>query len=253
MPGSSSMSPQKLTVLGVIPARLASERLPRKVLREIAGRPMLQVIYERSRKAGCLDELIVATDSEEILSFCERNQIPAMLTSPAHTSGTDRIAEVSERKEAEVYVTIQGDEPLVRPEHIEAMVDVLRQVEAIQVSTLKVAISRAQAADPSVVKVVTDPEGYALYFSRHPIPFPRGGDAPCFKHLGFYAYRRRALQAFHRLAPTPLEQVEKLEQLRFLENRIPIYVADTEYDAIGVDTEEDLRRVEKFFTEKSSQ
>lgn len=252
MRGPPSMSPQKLTVLGVIPARLDSERLPRKLLREIAGRPMLQHVYERSRKAGCLDELLVATDSEEILSFCQRNQIPAMLTSPAHTSGTDRIAEVSEKKEAEIYVNIQGDEPLVRPEHIEAMVDVLRHVEAIQVSTLKVAMARAEAADPNITKVVTDPEGYALYFSRQPIPFPRVGDAPCFKHLGFYAYRRRALQAFHRLAPTPLEQLEKLEQLRFLENRIPIYVAETEYDTIGVDTEEDLGRIEKIFAEKSA-
>ena len=244
------MSPQKLTVIGVIPARLASERLPRKVLREIDGRPMLQIVYERARRAKCLDELIVATDSEEVLSFCERRHIPALLTSPDHPSGTDRIAEVSEEKAADVYVNIQGDEPLVRAEHIEGMVEPFARVSAMQVSTLKVLINPAEAQDPNVVKVVTDLQGYALYFSRHAIPHPRlPSAATYFKHLGLYAYRRQALKAYHRLPPSPLEQSEKLEQLRFLEHRIPIYVVETEHDTIGVDSEEDLRRVEKFFAD----
>lgn len=257
--------PRKLKIVGVIPARLGSTRLPRKVLREIQGKILIEQVYRRAVGSSLLDELWIATDSQEVLEACRQRKIPALMTSPNHASGTDRIYEVVTQKLADVYVNIQGDEPLVRPEHLEALLSPFSSKKEIQVSTLKTKISREAAESPNVVKVVTDSKGWALYFSRSAIPYlrdggagsPRPGAVPApgrgaetaplqrdfvYKHLGFYAYTRAALEKFHQLPPSSLEQSEKLEQLRFLENGIPIFVAETPFNTLGVDTEEDLQR-----------
>lgn len=236
-------------VVGVIPARLEATRLPRKPLRPICGRPMIEWVYRRTRQAKCLDALLVATDSEEILAACEKSGIPAMMTAREHRSGTDRAVEVMTREPADIYVNVQGDEPMVTAEHIELMLRPFREAPETRVSTLKVAITPEEARDPNNVKVVTDLSGRALYFSRAPIPHDREGSGRVryFKHLGLYAYSSQALEKFRTLAPSELEQNEKLEQLRFLENGIPITVVETDQDTIGVDTEEDLQKVEEYF------
>ena len=236
-------------VLGVIPARLESTRLPGKPLREICGRPMIAWVYENARQAECLDHLLVATDSPEVEAYCRQHGIPSLMTSRDHKSGTDRLAEVMAREPAEIYVNIQGDEPMITPDHLECLLRPFDQAPETQVSTLKVAIDAETALDPNVVKVVTDLAGRALYFSRARIPFElyARGQAQYFKHQGFYAFRAAALMLFHHLPPSPLEKVEKLEQMRFLENGIEIVVEETPHDTIGVDTEEDLRKVEEYF------
>src|SRR5437764_1010612 len=234
-----------MKAIAVIPARLASTRLPRKILREICGLPMLAHVYEAARACRELADVIVATDSQEILDVCQQNGWTARLTSPAHRSGTERIHEVAQAVAADVYVNVQGDEPLARPEHISAMLAVMKQ-PAIKVGTIKTPCAAADVNNLNAVKVVTDGAGRALYFSRSPIPCNRdgAGGVRYFKHLGFYAYRKEALDEFCSLPESPLERSERLEQLRFLENGIAIQVAETPFDTIGVDTEEDLRRVE---------
>ena len=236
-------------VLGVIPARLESTRLPGKPLRAICGRPMIAWVYEHARQAACLDHLLVATDSAEVDSYCREQGIPAMMTSRQHRSGTDRMAEVMAKEPAAIYVNIQGDEPMITPDHLERLLRPFHDAPATQVSTLKVAIDAQTALDRNVVKVVTDLAGRALYFSRARIPFARDGSGPVqyFKHQGFYAFSAAALKQFHHLPASPLEKIEKLEQLRFIENGIGIAVVETPHDTIGVDTEEDLRRVEEYF------
>lgn len=242
-------APASRHVVGVIPARLESQRLPRKPLLPICGHAMIDWVYRRSRPAPSLDHLWVATDSEEIFEHCRRSGMPALMTSPAHRSGTDRVVEVMSRVPADIYVNIQGDEPTVTAEHIELLLQPFRQSPATLVSTLKVAMSAADAQDPNNVKVVTDAAGQALYFSRAPVPYHRAGAGSVhyFKHLGLYAYRPAALEQFRTLAPSYLEEMEKLEQLRFLENGIPIAVVETAVDTLGIDTERDLQRVEEFF------
>ncbi len=223
--------------------------MPGKPLRAICGRPMIAWVYENARQAAGLDDLLVATDSPEIESYCREHGIPAMMTSREHRSGTDRLAEVMANEPAAIYVNIQGDEPMITPGHVELLLRPFDRAPAAQVSTLKVAIDAETALDPNVVKVVTDLSGRALYFSRARIPFDRDGlgQAQYFKHQGFYAFSAAALDTFHHLPPSPLEKLEKLEQLRFLENGIDIAVMETPHDTIGVDTEEDLRRVEEHF------
>lgn len=234
-----------LTVLGVIPARLASTRLPRKVLREIAGRPMLCHVYERARRAPSLADLLVATDSDEVLEVCRRFGIPAAMTSSEHPSGTDRVWEVAQSRAADVYVNVQGDEPLLSPEHVELLIEPFRTHPDTQVSTLCIRATEDEVGKTHVNKVVRDAQGRALYFSKCAIPFDRDGIGVVrWKHAGFYAYRRAALDIFHRLPPSTLERAEGLEQLRFLENGIPIVVLETREPTIGVDTEDDLRAVE---------
>jgi 3-deoxy-manno-octulosonate cytidylyltransferase (CMP-KDO synthetase) len=210
---------------------------------------MITWVYEKARPAACLDHLLVATDSTEIESYCHKQGIPVMMTSREHRSGTDRMAEVMTREPAAIYVNIQGDEPMITPGHLESLLKPFDQDPATQVSTLKVGIDSATALDRNVTKVVTDLAGRALYFSRERIPFERDGSgkAQYFKHQGFYAFSAGALEKFHHLPPSPLEKLEKLEQLRFLENGIAIMVVETPHDTIGVDTEEDLRRVEEYF------
>jgi 3-deoxy-manno-octulosonate cytidylyltransferase (CMP-KDO synthetase) len=237
-----------LRVLGVIPARLHSTRLPRKVLREIAGVPMVAHVFRRARRSPLLSDLLVATDAQEVVDACRALAIPAVMTSPDHSSGTDRVWEVSRSRVADVYVNIQGDEPLISPGHIQALVEPFQRRPETQVTTLRIRASVEEAADLNVVKVVCKVWGDALYFSRLPIPCDRDGTAaPTYwKHLGIYAYRREALESFHRFPPSPLETAERLEQLRFLEHGIPIHVVETEEPTIGVDTEADLRAVEAY-------
>jgi 3-deoxy-manno-octulosonate cytidylyltransferase (CMP-KDO synthetase) len=232
-----------MKVIAVIPARLASTRLPRKMLREIAGKPLIGAVYQAVRSSPLLADVIVATDSEEIVDICRKNGWTAQLTSANLRSGTERVHEISRTTVADVYVNVQGDEPLTRPEHIATLLDVMKD-PAVQVGTLMTQAAAADIPNPNAVKVVTDCNGRALYFSRATIPFDRdGARPPCFKHLGLYAYRKVALDQFVKLPESALEKSERLEQLRFLENGIAIFVGETPYDTVGVDTEEDLQRV----------
>ena len=234
-----------MQAIAVIPARLASTRLPRKMLREIAGQPLLAHVYRSVRSSPLLQDVVIATDSEEILKVCQKNGWQARMTSADHQSGTERVHEIANLVAADVYLNIQGDEPLTRPEHVKSLLDVMKN-PAVQVSTLKTPAPAADVKNPNAVKVVTDVSGRALYFSRATVPYDRDGMRPLyFKHLGIYAYRKAALDRFCQLPESPLERSERLEQLRFLENGIPIHVGETAFDTIGVDTEEDLHRVEK--------
>jgi len=229
--------------IAVIPARLASTRLPRKMLREIAGRPLIGVVYEAVRSSPLLADAIIATDSEEIMAVCRDHGWNAQMTSASHRSGTERVHEISGREAADVYVNVQGDEPLVRSEQIATLLKVMEN-EAAQVGTVMTPAQEIDVANPNAVKVVSDVNGRALYFSRATIPYDRDGSRPrYFKHLGLYAYRKAALDRFVTLPESALEKSERLEQLRFLENGTSIYIAETPHDSIGVDTEEDLQRV----------
>ena len=229
--------------IAIIPARLASTRLPRKMLRELAGKPLIGWVYEAVCASSLLSEVIIATDSEEILEVCRRHGWNAQMTSAAHRSGTERVQEVSNTVAADVYVNVQGDEPLTRPQHIATLLAVMKD-PTVLVGTVKTPCAPHEIDNPGAVKVVTETGGRALYFSRASIPFDRDGNKPqYFKHLGLYAYRKSALDFFVSQPESTLEKNERLEQLRFLENGIPIYVGETPLDSVGVDTEEDLLRV----------
>ncbi|HTU03328.1 MAG TPA: 3-deoxy-manno-octulosonate cytidylyltransferase [Candidatus Sulfotelmatobacter sp.] len=237
-------------VLGVIPARYASSRFPGKALAALHGKPMVQHVVERARQARLLDEVLVATDDRRILDAVLAFGGKACMTSPAHPSGTDRIAEVIRDVPCDLVVNIQGDEPLIDPEVIDRAVEPLARDPAIPMGTLARPMDPAEAADPSKVKVVLDREDFALYFSRSPIPYLRDGVAapgarPYWLHIGLYVYRREALLRLAGLAPTPLEQRERLEQLRALEHGLRIKVVRTEHESFGVDTPADLERMRK--------
>lgn len=247
--------------LGVIPARLASTRLPRKVLREITGpdgkaRPMLAWVYEAARACLQLDHVVIAADSGEVVDLCRRNHWPVELTSRALPSGSDRVhavAQLPNFRDFQIVVNLQSDEPLLRPEHIAALLRPFAY-PYVDVTTLKVLCTEEEIRSPNAVKVVTALDGRALYFSRATIPHQREPgtmQAPVWKHLGLYAYRAAALARFHSLAPSPLEQTERLEQLRLLENGLAIYVEPTPHDTIGVDTEADLHRAERALITRS--
>jgi 3-deoxy-manno-octulosonate cytidylyltransferase (CMP-KDO synthetase) len=235
----------KLRVAGVIPARLSSTRLSRKVLREIAGRPMVEWVWRAATESGLMDPVVVATDSEEVAAVCTSRRMRAVMTSRECASGSDRVQEVARGIEADVYVNIQGDEPTLTPEFFGPLLALFDRSE-VEVATLAVGCPPEEVANPNAVKVVTAQDGRALYFSRATIPFDR--DATGFsgyrKHLGIYAYRKAALERFAALPPSEMERLERLEQLRLLEHGIDIYVAEAPDDTIGVDTEEDLRRAE---------
>lgn len=237
--------------LGVIPARLASTRLPRKVLREIGGKPLLAWVVEAARRSTQLDQIIVATDSGEVASLCRAMNVPCEMTSPDLPSGTDRIHAISHVYPAEIYVNIQGDEPFLRPEHIAALLKPF-SMPHVEVTTVKVPCTPENMHNPNAVKVVTAMDGRALYFSRATIPYDRdaalnqqASTAQFWKHIGLYAYRKAALDRFPSLPASTLERTERLEQLRFLENGISLYVEPTEFDTLGVDTEADLRLAEQ--------
>jgi 3-deoxy-manno-octulosonate cytidylyltransferase (CMP-KDO synthetase) len=235
-------------IVGVIPARLASTRLPRKVLRTIAGEPLLAWVYRAAIACPELDHVVIAADSPEVQQLCLDRNWPFAMTSPELPSGTDRLYAVSNTPaylDTEIFVNIQGDEPLLHPEHITAILAPFAQ-HNVDVTTLKVRCTPENITNPNAVKVVTAADGRALYFSRATIPYDRdaAGKAKHWKHLGLYAYRRSALERFATLPPSELEKTEHLEQLRLLENGLNLYIAETTHDTIGVDTEEDLLRVE---------
>ena len=232
-----------MKAIAVIPARLASTRLPRKMLRQIAGVPLVGVVYEAVRSSPLLAEVIIATDSEEIMAVCREHGWNAQMTSAVHRSGTERVHEISGRIAADVYINVQGDEPLVRQEQIATLLQVMENPSA-QVGTVMTPAAEVDIPNPNAVKVVTNLNGRALYFSRATIPYDRDNTHPRYlKHLGLYAYRKAALDRCVTLPESSLEKSERLEQLRFLENGISIYVGETPYDSVGVDTEEDLQRV----------
>ncbi len=239
-----------MRAIAVIPARLGSTRLARKMLHLIAGEPLLAHVVRGVKASPLLAEVIVATDSEEIFAFCKQNGWSARMTSEAHRSGTERVHEVSLAVPADVYLNVQGDEPLTRPEHIASLLEVMRD-PAVDVGTLKVACPLEDVLNPNAVKVVCEVGGKALYFSRATIPHDRDGTGPkYFKHLGFYGYRRAALERFVSLPESSLEKAERLEQLRFMEHGTSIYVGETQFDTVGVDTVEDVRRVEEILRKR---
>lgn len=238
--------------LGVIPARLASTRLSRKVLRLLGGRPLLSWVVEAARACPQLDAVLVATDSEEVTGLCRELAVPCELTSPDLPSGTDRIHAISAANPAEIYVNIQGDEPFLRAEHIASLLRPFAH-QHVDVTTLKVRCTPENITNPNAVKVVTATDGRALYFSRATIPYDRDGSAPAYwKHIGLYAYRRAALERFPSLPPSTLERSERLEQLRFLENGLSVYVEPTDFDTIGIDTEADLLAAEQILLARRS-
>ena len=231
-------------ILGVIPARYASSRFPGKALALIAGKTMLQHVCERAGRARSLSRLVIATDDERIFQAARSFGATAWMTRADHASGTDRTAEVAAADGASVIVNIQGDEPLIDPEAIDAAVGGLMESGDSPMGTLKKRIEDPdELLNPNVVKVVTDRKGNAIYFSRSAIPYVRSGEAAHYKHIGLYVYRKDFLLGYSALPVGPLEEAEKLEQLRALENGYRIRVVETGYESLGVDTPEDLRRV----------
>lgn len=234
-----------LRTAAVIPARLQSTRMPRKVLRPIAGRPMVEWVWRAAVASGLMDPVVVATDADEVAQVCRERAIPVVMTSPECASGSDRVFEVARQIDADIYVNIQGDEPTLTADFFPPLLKPFSQPH-VEVTTLAVPCSEEERDNPNAVKVVTALDGRALYFSRATIPFDRDrtGFAGIRKHLGIYAYRKHALERFAALPPGQLERIERLEQLRLLENGMSLYVAEAPRDTIGVDTEEDLVRAE---------
>lgn len=239
-------------ILGIIPARFASTRFPGKALAPIAGKPMVQHVYERAKMARYLDDVVVATDDRRIADAVARFGGRVKMTRDDHPSGTDRLAEIASADLSQIYVNIQGDEPLIDPEAIDTAVQAITFDDSIPMATLRkrIAVPR-EITDPNVVKVVTDITGNAIYFSRSAIPFERDGPSanPLYwKHVGLYVYRRDFLLQYPDLPIGPLEATERLEQLRALENGYRIRVVETDYESMGVDSPEDLERVNQLFT-----
>ena len=234
-----------MSIIAVIPSRYASTRLPGKPLVDICGKPMVQRVYERVRQVELFDEVLVATDDERIMEAVASFGGAACMTSVDCPSGSDRLIEVARAHPADIYVNVQGDEPLVEPSSIEKLARAMLEDPELLMGTLCYPITAEQAQNPNLVKVVRAHNGNALYFSRSPIPFPRsGGIAPSyFGHLGMYAYRHDFLMNFGALPYSPLENTEKLEQLRVLQAGITIRVLEVEAMGPGVDTPEDLEVV----------
>ncbi|NIO03046.1 MAG: 3-deoxy-manno-octulosonate cytidylyltransferase [Proteobacteria bacterium] len=242
-----------MRAIGVIPARFRSKRFEGKVLADLCGQPIIQHVYERACKASLLDKVLVATDDQRIRLAVAAFGGEAVMTSPDHPSGTDRIAEAIRGLDVEVVVNIQGDEPLIEPSAIDSVARPLFDDRSIPMATLMRVISDTQDLEnPNVVKVVTDKNGFALYFSRSTIPYPRDlVDYPVYGHIGVYAYRKDFLLSFVKLEPSGLEKMERLEQLRALENGFRIKVLKFEnYQGLGVDTPEDLERLKNILLGK---
>lgn len=238
-----------MKVLCVIPARYASTRLPGKPLKDIAGKPMVCRVYERAVQARKVSDTIVATDDERILAAVEANGGKAMMTRADHPTGTDRLAEVAAAfPDVDLIVNVQGDEPLIEPSLIDELAAVFETDTDLQMATVKTLMTdKDEIANPNNVKVVTDKKGYALYFSRSVLPYPRNEGCPVYKHIGIYAYKREFLLDYAKMESTPLEQSESLEQLRALENGFRIKVVETKAKFVGVDTAEDLEKVNEIY------
>jgi len=245
-------------VLVVIPARWASSRFPGKPLANIAGIPMIQRVIAQANKANCASEVIVATDDLRISDFVKENGGTAIMTSAEHESGTDRVAEVARDRDCDIVVNVQGDEPLIPPQNINQVIRSLVDDSSISVTSLRVLICNASdLLNKNITKVVVDKFDSALYFSRASIPWDRDSwpesmegiskvSSPLwFKHIGLYAYRKKFLMEYSSMPKSPLEKIEKLEQLRILENGIPIKVVETKLDSIGVDSQADIKIIEK--------
>ena len=238
-----------MRIVGVIPARWASTRFKGKVLAKIQDRPMIQHVWERAKESRLLDEVLIACDDERVLQAAQAFGAKAVLTSPDHPSGTDRVAEAVKNCPAKIVINIQGDEPLIRHQVIDDLAEALIEDEACLMATVIKAIeTQEELENPNVVKVVIDREKNAIYFSRLPIPYDREkagtGTIRYYKHLGIYAYRKDFLMALTQMPPSPLERAEHLEQLRALEAGVRIKTVLTDMETIGVDTPEDLARVE---------
>lgn len=234
-------------VLAVIPSRHDATRFPGKPLALINGREMILRVAERAAQCKKVDDVLVAADDERILRVVRNGGFKGVMTSAAHASGTDRVAEAAGNGDAEIVVNIQGDEPLMDPPSVDLAIEALLSDPTLNVSTLATPIGDLAAFnDPNVVKVVFDDFNDALYFSRAPIPHNRDGrpSPPMFKHLGLYVYRREFLIRFSRMKPGILEKTEMLEQLRILQNGVKIRVVPTDKDSVGVDTPDDLKRAE---------
>lgn len=237
----------------IIPARFGSQRLPGKPLLRETGKPLIQHVYERAIEAGAADRVIIATDHQEILEAAKGFGAEARLTSKEHPSGTDRVAEVARELDYDLVINLQGDEPEIDPKDIDTLATLLPEEEGVGMGTLAHPLETdEEAADPSVVKVVCDSEGDALYFSRSPIPHQRaGGQEKGLRHLGVYVYRKETLLDLASATPTPLEKAEGLEQLRALERGVRIRVGRAMRGYVGIDTEEDYRKfVERFKAKK---
>jgi 3-deoxy-manno-octulosonate cytidylyltransferase (CMP-KDO synthetase) len=250
-----------MRITALIPARYASTRFEGKALADIMGKPMVQHVYERTAKAGLVSEVIVATDDERIAAVVRAFGGRVEMTLKSHETGTDRLAEVAARINSDLIVNVQGDEPLIDPAMIDEAIRPLTLDSSIKMGTLKTRIKTLHDfLSPNVVKVITDREGFALYFSRSPLPNFRdkwndlkdeafeSGKLVCYKHVGIYVYRRDFLLQFAQMPSTSLERAEKLEQLRALENCYRIKVAETMYESIGVDTPADLEKVMESLT-----
>ncbi len=243
-----------MTALGVIPARWGSTRFEGKVLAKIAGKPMIQHVWERARQAESLDQVLIACDDPKILKAAQDFGAEAIMTSKHHASGTDRIAEAIQNIKSNIVVNIQADEPLINPQVIDDLVQVLeKDSTSVMATVIKVIKNKEDLNNPNVVKVVLDHEHNALYFSRSLIPYYREGkEITFYKHLGIYAYRRDFLLTFTKLPKSKLENIEQLEQLRALEAGYKIKTVLTERDTIAVDTPEDLQKVETFLANQHS-
>ena len=244
-----------MNVVCIIPARYASTRLPGKPMLDLGGKPMIRRVVEQVGKAGRLSRIIVATDDRRIYDAVVGFGAEAWMTSPDHQTGTDRLAEVAHSlPEAELILNVQGDEPLIPPEALDALVAAFDGRPDLPMATLMTPLASGEADNPAAVKVVASLDGHALYFSRSQIPYPRHQDATyrAFKHIGVYAYQRDFLLQYAALPRTPLEKAESLEQLRALEHGYRIRVIETPFQSIGVDTPEDLVRARQYFLPKEA-
>lgn len=235
---------------GIIPARYGSSRFPGKPLAEISGKPMIQWVYEGARQANNLKEIIVATDDDRIAQVCSSFGAEVWMTSPGHRSGTDRVAEVARQLGSAIIINIQGDEPLLKAESLDRLVDTLQEAST-PMATLAVKVDDLSLLDDrNIVKVVTDNNGFALYFSRSGLPFQASDYF--LQHIGIYGYQKEFLLEFSQWPPSRLEGTEKLEQLRVLERGYKIKVLLSPYSSLSVDTPQDIIKVEKFIKKENN-
>ncbi len=243
---------KQLRTAAVIPARLASTRFPEKVLAQLGGKPIIQWVWERTIGSKA-DRVLIATDNEKVLNTARTFGAEAVMTSPRHPSGSDRVWEAVQGIDCDIIINVQGDEPLMQPEVINSLIDVMNGEDEPDMATVVVSSSREEIGkNPNLPKVIVSADDTALYFSRSEIPFlrnPGGVDMPLYRHWGIYAYRREALKRFVSLPESPLEKCEKLEQLRALENGMKIKVVRTTFQSIGIDTPEDLVHAEEYIRE----
>ena len=238
-----------MKIIGVIPARYKSTRLEGKPLADIEGKPMIQHVYERVSKSNSLDDIIVATDDNRIIDVVNSFGGKAALTSENHPSGSDRVAEVAEKLDADIVVNIQGDEPFINPEMIDEVIEPFNEPNLVMVTLMHEVLDESDFQNPNVVKVVVDNNGFALYFSRSLIPYPRNKiNYHVYEHIGLYAYRKGFLLKLTKLPTTPLEKIESLEQLRVLENgyKIKVILTKKDYIPLSVDTQDDLEKARKY-------